>query len=224
MATNSADIRPFSFDRTFSAAERSQALSGDNLRVRLADAEAELADLRRRAADQEAELARVRKEAFEAGIAAERVNREEDLRSLTGSLLDQLTRMDDAIGEATDRIGARAATVAQVAAEVIAGRALERDPAGTIDEAVGRALQQAARGEELRIHVHPSMAEVIEERIAERQSRERRRLNLVVVPDDKLQPQDARVDWDQGELVLSAETRAAAVRQEFETIFAAGAA
>lgn len=217
-----SDVRPFAFDRTFAAPERTSPLRVEDVRQKLYDTELELAELKRRIADQDEELARVRREAFEAGAATERANREEDLRTLTGSLLDQLTRVDEAIGEAADRIGARAATVAQVAAEVIAGRAIERDPAGTIDEAIGRALQQAGRGEELRIHVHPSMAEQIESRIETRQSRDRRRLNLVVVPDSKLQPQDARIDWEQGELLLSSETRAAAVRKEFETIFASG--
>ncbi|MBZ6379210.1 hypothetical protein B5C34_08925 [Pacificimonas flava] len=216
----SSSVRKFEFDRIFSPAANTPASTAD-LHLKLAESEAELTRLKREMQDHQKELERVRAEAFEAGAAQERAKREEDMRLLARSVLDQLCHLDDALDSATVRLEGQAATIARTAAEVIAGRALNDSPAETIDEAIGRALTQAARGDELRIFVNPAMAGEVEALVTERQRRDRRRLNLVVVPDSELARHDARIDWGQGELILSAETRADAVRREFEALFPA---
>ena len=215
-------VRPFSFERVFSETKDAESQGGGDLHMRLAALESENARLRREADDVGKEIARARAEGFDVGQAEEKARRDEDLRQLTRSLVEQIERIDRAVDEAAERLGGRAAAVARTAAEIIAGRALVDDPTRTIDDAIGRALKEAARGEELHIHVHPDLAPDIETCVQDRQDRERRRLRLVVVPDADLGPHDSRISWAQGEIVLSRETRAAAVRLEFEKLFGEG--
>ena len=78
----------------------------------------------------------------------------------------------------------------------------------------GRVLTQVARGQELRVRVHPDLAERMEAVIAERQSRDRRRLSLTVIADDALAVGDALIAWEQGGLTLDAAARRAAILTE----------
>jgi flagellar assembly protein FliH len=106
---------------------------------------------------------------------------------------------------------------------MIAGRAIDAAPVETIDAAIGRALSQVARGTELEIRVHPDLIEAIEARIADRQSRDRRKLNLNVVGDVTITVGDAMIGWEQGGLALDATARRQAVLDELETLLPSGA-
>ncbi len=87
-----------------------------------------------------------------------------------------------------------------------------------VDEAIGRALAQVARGQEIDVKVHPDLVEDIEARIAERQSRDRRRLALVVSGDASLAPGDAVLRWDRGGVIVDAQSRRQAVLDELAPI------
>ena len=75
-------------------------------------------------------------------------------------------------------------------------------------------LQQVARGTELQVRVHPDLVEAVEQRIAQRQAADRRKLHVGVVPDATLAPGDALIDWEQGGLLLEKAARRAAVESE----------
>ena len=79
-------------------------------------------------------------------------------------------------------------------------------------------LGQVARGTELQVRVHPDLLDDIEARIADRQSRDRRKLNLTVVPDETIALGDARIGWEEGGLALDASARRRAVAEELETL------
>lgn len=113
-----------------------------------------------------------------------------------------------------------AASVAMTAAEVMAGRALDLAPAQAIDDAIGRVLLQIARGQEVVIRVHPDMVGDVEARIADRQSRDRRKLALLVVADPAVAIGDAQMFWDTGGLELDAEARRQAVVAEVAPLLA----
>ncbi|RYY35427.1 MAG: flagellar assembly protein H, partial [Sphingomonadales bacterium] len=98
-----------------------------------------------------------------------------------------------------------------------AGEASSGWPA--IDDAIGRALSQVARGTELVVRIHPDMADQIEERIATRQANDRRRLNLHVTQDPSLANGDARIEWDEGGLTLDRAMREEAVLRELNNLF-----
>jgi flagellar assembly protein FliH len=101
---------------------------------------------------------------------------------------------------------------------VLAARALVEMPAAAIDEAIGRALRQVARGQEIAVAVAPELVGEVERLIAVRQGGDRRHLALTVVADAALPPGDAHVHWDQGGMVLDAAARAEAVRAALDGV------
>ncbi|WP_188054518.1 FliH/SctL family protein [Sphingosinithalassobacter sp. CS137] len=211
----SLHVQRFAFDRVFTAAMPESEAPRSDLTLELAALRKELAVLR---ADHEGALAMARADGFEAGLTHARTERDTALLSAVDSLQAGIEALDGQFAETAERLTGEATDVALAAAELLAGRALEAAPAAAIDGAIGRVLEQVARGTELLIRVHPDLVSEIEARIADRQSKDRRRLNLAVVPDPALVPGDAHIVWEQGGLVLDAAARRAEIAAELETL------
>jgi flagellar assembly protein FliH len=210
------NVERFAFDRIFStpASESATVPSGDML-LEISALRAELALLR---SDVNAQIALARAEGFEAGLAQARAERDVALLSAVDALHAGIESLDERFEDVSRRVTGEAAEIALAAADMIAGRAIDAAPVETIDAAIGRALSQVARGTELEIRVHPDLIEAIEARIADRQSRDRRKLNLNVVGDVTITVGDAMIGWEQGGLALDATARRQAVLDELETL------
>jgi len=203
-------IRPFGFDEIFEVAvPLPQEGDGDDLRLRLAVLEAELALLR---TDAQAELARTRAEAFAAGLAQAQGEQQVALLAAVDALHAAVEGVEDQMAAIAADAAQEAGVVAHAAAELLAGHALAAAPATAVDAAIGRALRQVARGQEVQVVVHPDLVDAVEDLIATRQAADRRRLHLSALGDPQLAPGDAHVRWDTGGIVLDAAARAAAVR------------
>jgi len=210
------NVERFAFDRIFStpASESATIPTGDML-LEISALRAELALLK---SDVGAQLSLARAEGFEAGIAQARAERDVALLSAVDALHAGIEALDERFEEVSTRVTGEAAEIALAAADMIAGRALDAAPAEAIDAAIGRALGQVARGTELEIRINPELIEAIETRIAERQAKDRRKLNLTVVGDVTIAIGDALIGWEQGGLSLDASARRAAVMEELETL------
>lgn len=210
------NVERFAFDRIFStpASESATVASGD-MPLEISALRAELALLR---SDVDAQLALARAQGFEAGLAQARAERDVALLSAVDALHAGIESLDERFEDVSRRVTGEAAEIALAAADMIAGRAIHAAPVETIDAAIGRALSQVARGTELEIRVHPDLIEAIEARIADRQSKDRRKLNLTVVGDVTITVGDAMIGWEQGGLVLDAIARRQAVLDELETL------
>ncbi|KRC79187.1 FliH/SctL family protein [Sphingomonas sp. Root241] len=210
------NVERFAFDRIFStpASESATIPSGDML-LEISALRAELALLR---SDVNAQIALARAEGFEAGLAQARAERDVALLSAVDALHAGIESLDERFEDVSRRVTGEAAEIALAAADMIAGRAIDAAPAEAIDAAIGRALSQVARGTELEIRVHPDLIEAIEARIADRQSQDRRKLNLNVVGDVTVAIGDALIGWEQGGLALDANARRQAVLDELETL------
>ncbi|MHA6721103.1 FliH/SctL family protein [Sphingomonas sp. RS6] len=211
----SANIERFAFDRIFAAPPVEKKLVDEDALMELAALRAEVALLR---ADHEAAIAQARAEGFDAGLAQARAEREVALLSAVDALHAGIEVIDAQFTEITGRVTGEAAEVALAAADLIAGRAIERAPGDAIDAAIGRVLGQVARGTELQVRVHPDLVEDIDARIADRQANDRRKLNLSVVGDATLALGDALINWDEGGLALNAQSRRDAVAAELESL------
>lgn len=210
-------ILPFAFDRTFPGSDREPARK---LR-RKSDATAlatELDALQEQIAGMEQlhreELARARSEAFSAGFDHARAEREEAILAAIDAAQASLESIALQHEEIRAEVVADASQVALAAAETLAGWAIEREPGRTVDEAIGRALLQVARGDEIEVRVHPDLVEDIERRIADRQASERRQLFLSVTADPAISPGDAALTWERGGVLVDAASRRQAVVDE----------
>ncbi|WP_448661375.1 FliH/SctL family protein [Sphingomonas sp. CJ20] len=206
-------VQRFAFDRIFSAPGADIPRAEEVLEV--GALRAEIAALK---AEHGSQLALARAQGFEAGLAQARAERDVALLSAVDALQAGIEMLDERFGEVTDRVTGDAAQIALAAADVIAGRALQTAPDDAIDQAIGRVLGQVARGTELEIRVHPDLIDAIEARIADRQSRDRRKLSLAVVGDVTLAPGDAMIGWEQGGLSLDAAARREAIAAELESL------
>lgn len=210
------NVERFAFDRIFVApGTGSDKTMAEDSSLEVVALRAEIALLK---SDFEAQLALARAEGFEAGLQQARGERDVALLSAVDALHAGIESLDERFAEVSERVTGEAAEIAVVAADMIAGRALKSAPADTIDEAISRALGQVARGTEIEVRVHPDLIEAIETKIAERQSTDRRKLNLFVIGDVTLAPGDARIGWDQGGLALDAQARREAILSELETL------
>jgi flagellar assembly protein FliH len=212
-------IKPFAFDRIFAMPNNEPPLAADDLRLQIASLEAEAALMR---ADHEALLAKARMDGFQAGLTQARAEQGAALLAAVDALQSSLELTDGRVEEITTRVSEDAAQVALAAAETLAGRAMTQTPAVAIDEAIGRALRQVARGQEILVRVHPSLVEEVERMIGVRQSGDRRRLSIQIIADERLMLADAHIEWDQGGLTLDAAERAAMVHAELETLLHGG--
>ncbi|WP_033921519.1 FliH/SctL family protein [Sphingomonas sp. 37zxx] len=201
--------KPFAFDRIFSTAKVEEADAVEALAVMRAERDLLQSQL-------ETGLVVARAEGFEAGLAQARSETAVALLAAADALHVSLEAVEEEFAAIEQRLSTVAADVAMAAAEGLAARALEADPARPIDEAIGRVLLQVARGQELRVHVHPDLLEKMEALIAERQSRDRRRLSLTLFADAALPVGDALISWEQGGLALDAAARRAAILAELD--------
>jgi flagellar assembly protein FliH len=131
-----------------------------------------------------------------------------------GAMLASLDALHGALEEIDARLFDQVRTITQdavetalAAAELLAGHAVSAAPTRALDEALGRVLEQVARGTPLDIHVHPSLVERMNACLAVRTGRERRTLTLSVVPDDSIAPSDGLIAWPSGGAVLKAAAR-----------------
>lgn len=200
-------ITPFAFDRIFTAAQPASRDTAAELAA--LNAELDLFKLRF-----DGDIAIARAEGFEAGLAQAREEIATALLAATDALHASIEAVESEFAAIEQRLSGVAADVAMAAAEGLAGHAIAADPTRAIDEAIGRVLTQVARGQELRVRVHPDLVERMETVIAERQSRDRRRLSLIVVPDAAQAVGDALITWDQGGLALDASARREAILAE----------
>lgn len=209
--------RPFAFDRTFSLPVREPARQYRR-QTDAADLAQEAEALRSKIAMLEQshaeELARARTEAFEAGRHHALADREAAILSSIDAMQASMEEIAEQYSQMRAEIAGDASELALAAAEAIAGHAIEHAPGGAVDEAIGRALSQVARGQEIEVKVHPDMVDEIEARIAQRQSCDRRKLALVVSADSALSPGDAVLSWERGGVFVDAASRRQAVLDE----------
>tara|TARA_B100000678_G_scaffold111637_1_gene93362 strand:+ start:1650 stop:2348 length:699 start_codon:yes stop_codon:yes gene_type:complete len=216
-------VRPFGFDRTFTLPQR-EPVRQYRRKTDAADLAHEVdalhAKIARLEQSHQEELARTRSEAFEAGCNHVRHEREAAILSALDALQASLDEVAEQSAEIRVQAEADAIHVALAAAEALAGHAIAQEPGGAVDDAIGRALSQVARGQEIEVRVHPDLVEDIETRIAQRQSQDRRRLGLLVHADDTLTPGDAVLNWDRGGVLVDAQARRQAVLDELAPLLA----
>lgn len=212
--------RPFTFDRIFPIAEAEVPQTAADMALRIATLHAELEAVR---AGNVAAIALARAEGFEAGLTSARADRDTALLSAIDALQASMEDMDAVQADALARLGREAALTAVAAADIMAAKALELAPVEAIDDAIGRVLLQIARGQEVIIRVHPDLVSDVETRVAERQGKDRRKLNLLVAADPALAMGDARLIWDTGGLELDADARRSAVLAEIAPLIAVSA-
>ncbi len=210
-------IRRFDFDQVFDAG--SMPL-GDadmaTLRRRVSELEADLAS-----GDRDAAIDAARTAGFEAGLAQANAERQAALLAATDALHAAVEEVHTQLDRIADETAVSAAEVARLAAGMIAARMIDQAPATAIDEAIGRVLRQVARGQEIQVVVHPSLAGELERLVAVRQSGDRRRLGITVRGDPACAFPDAHIHWDQGGMILDAAERTAAVEAALAPVFAA---
>ena len=200
-------IRPFDFDQVFDAGGTSFG-DGDvaTLRQRVIELEADLAS-----DDRDAAIDAARAAGFEAGLAQTNGERQAALLAAADALHAAVEEVETQLERIADEAAVNAADVARLAAGMIAARLIDQAPATAIDEAIGRALRQVARGQEIQVTVHPALAGELERLVAVRQSGDRRRLGISVRADPACGFGDAHIHWDQGGMILDTAARTAAV-------------
>ncbi|MEN3953262.1 FliH/SctL family protein [Iodidimonas sp. SYSU 1G8] len=211
-------IEQFDFGRVFTGLpELPGAPDGcdRDLTRQLLDLQSELERLR---SDHRAELAVVRAEAFQAGL--DQARRETEMATLQAvdavqAELEQMAGAQEAVTAALTR---DAAELALVAADVLAGWALDVRPAEAIEQAVSRIIGREARGRRIEIRVHPDLVAPIRERLAAEPADGAEQTRLVVLADAALSRGDARVSWDLGGLVLDAAARRDAILAELAPV------
>lgn len=212
-------IKPFGFDRVFrfgaAPEEGPVSVPVDELHAQIAALQERIEQMRR---NEEEALLKARAEGVAQGLAQARGERGEALLSATDALHAALDDLSGRWAQDSDRITHEAAEVALCAAEMIAGHAIRQEPARAIDEALGRALRQVARGTALLVRVHPDSLEDVERLVAERRAGERRALSITIVADDEIAPNDAHVGWADGGLIVDAAARRAAVARELGSL------
>lgn len=208
-------IKPFGFDRVFrfgsAPEEEPHPVAVGELQAQIAALQERIEEMRR---NEEAALHKARADGIAQGLAQARGERAEATLSATDALHAALDDLSGRWSEESDRIAQEAAEVALSAAEMIAGHAIRQEPARAIDEALGRALRQVARGTALLIRVHPDALEDAERLVAERRAGERRALDITIAADEGIAPNDAHIGWAEGGLIVDSAARRAAVLRE----------
>ena len=208
-------IQPFSFDRVFRSSQREPVEVAEVAATRMREEIAALeARVERMAQDHAAELSRARTDGFEAGLVQARSERDEAVLAATDALHAALEEARRDFDRVSEDIARDAAVVAYQAANMLAGHAVDHDPVRAIDEALERALDQVSRGTGLVIRINPAIREDMEKRVALRQAREQRRIDMMLVEDDAIPLGDAQITWTEGGLVVDAMARRAAVLAE----------
>jgi flagellar assembly protein FliH len=208
-------VRPFAFDRVFSAGAEA-ARDAAQLATRVAALELQLSQ---QAQEREAQITRARAEGYQEALEQVRGERELAVLSAADALHAALEALDGRWREIESVAARQAAELALDAADYLAGQALARDPGTAVDAAIGRALRQVRRGQPILVRVHPDLVPDIERLVAERQLQDRRRLELAVVGDPALPLGDAQLCWDEGSLALDVAARRAALVRELDSLY-----
>lgn len=209
-------IKPFAFDRDFAlATARRDGLGALDLEMEVESLQAEIERMK---LDHAAELALARTDGFEAGLAHSRSDLDVAVLAAVDAMHASLENIDEQVASLTRDANRQATQVALAAADLMAARAIAHAPEAAIGAALGRVLEQVGRGPRLQIRVNASLVERMEQLIAERTSRERRRMTLTVIADDALPVGDAFIFWDEGGLALDAAARRAAVVEELGSL------
>ena len=165
------------------------------------------------AVDEQAEaVATARADGFAAGLAQARAEIAQALLTTETAIAKEVAGLNDRFLETERRMAIVATEVALAAGSVLAATALDADPTGAIDQAIGRVLAQTGYREALRVHVAPSLLPAVEALIASRASLEQRSFDATVHADPLLRPGDVNILWDRGGLALDADARMLAVR------------
>jgi flagellar assembly protein FliH len=215
-------IKPFGFDRVFhfgfaQEEEGPAPPPTEELHAQIIALQERIEQMRQ---DQEMAVLTARSEGLAEGLAQARGERAEAMLSATDALHAAFDDLGGQWAQATDRITREAAEVALCAAEMIAGHAIRQEPGRAIDEALGRALKQVARGTALLVRVHPDNLEDVERLVAGRRAGERRALSITIVQDAEIAPNDAHIGWAEGGLIVDAAARRAAVVRELGGLIA----
>lgn len=208
-------VRPFAFDRVFTAAAN-DAADPAAMAIRLEALEAELGELR---ASLEAQVMRARAEGYQQALEQVRGERELAFLSAADAIHAALEALDARLDAEELALARSGAELALDAADYLAGRALAQEPAAAVDAAIGRALRQVRRGQPIRVRVHPDLVDPVETLVADRQSRDRRKLDVIVIGDAELVPGDARLSWDDGGTRLDAAARRALIAAELDALY-----
>lgn len=216
-------IKPFGFDRVFRFGSMPEVepvpLRTDETCAQIAALQGRIEQMRQ---DQEMAVLEARSEGVAQGLAQARGERAEAMLAATDALHAALDDLSGQWVEINERVMREAAEATLCAAELIAGRALKQQPGRAIDEALGRALKQVARGTALLIRVHPDSLEDVEQLVAERRAGERRVLDISIVEDADIAPHDAHIGWAEGGLIVDAAARRAAVARELAGLIVDG--
>ena len=209
-------IKKFGFDRVFNVP------GGEPPDVDAPDQNEQIEDLQARIDLMEeahrAELFRARADGFEAGLGQARREREAAVLSAVDAIHAAIEQVDAYLAEVTDSITRDAAEIALAAAHVLAGHAIAHSPARAIDEALGRVLQQVARGTQLTVRVHPGLLPDVQRMIADRQAHDRRKLSIATLADETTPEGDALIFWDEGGLAVDMSARNEAVLAELGSL------
>lgn len=206
------EIKRFGYGRAFPVRNREIETSlADDLVSQNAALLGELEALR--GASEEA-TRRARQAGFAEGVAIGREEAGGALLAAVDALHGALEEIDTRLQDQVRTITQDSVEVALAAAEMLAGHAVATSPARAVDEALGRVLEQVARGTPIEIHVHPSLVERMEACLQVRTSRERRALSLTVIADERIAPSDGRIVWPSGGAVLNTAARRAALISE----------
>lgn len=208
-------VRPFAFDRVFTVATP-EAVNVEALRLQVEQLQHDLASQK---LEIEAQLMRARAEGFQAALDQVRGERQAALLAATDAIHAAIEALDARFHEAELKVARAGGEIALAAADYLAARALELEPAVAIDAAIGRALRQVRRGQPITIRVHPDLVADMETLVADRQAQDRRRLALTVIGDEGLPVGDARLAWDDGGLALDAGARRELVARELDELY-----
>lgn len=206
------EIKPFGFSRSFEIAHPQVAVElGEDLLSEITTLRATIVQMRARHGEA---LLEARREGFEVGRTHASGEQSGALLAATDALHAALDNMEQRVSDHIRNIHRDAVDLALAAGEMLAGHAIDFAPGRAVDEALDRALEQVDRGTGLVIRVHPRLADVMEERLATRISRERRKLNLTLMPDETILPGDGQISWKEGALGVEAAARREALMAE----------
>lgn len=212
------EIKRFSYGRSFPVRNQEvETAPTEDLAVQVTALREELEALR--LANEEA-VHRARQAGFTEGVAIGREEAGGALLAAVDALHGALEEMDGRLLEQIRTITQDSVEVALSAAELLAGHALALSPVRAVDEALGRVLEQVARGTPIEVHVHPSLVERMEACLKARAGRERRALALSVIPDASIAPSDGLIAWPSGGALVDATARRAALSSELAPFLA----
>lgn len=173
--------------------------------------------LRKLVGDLQSELARVRNEketlvalAHQEGL---RLGLEQARSEIQASLLAAADCVNDALENIGEQITSRFETVVRdsaglafVVGEHLAAQVLSSEPLSVIEGALNAVLAEMHKLTDLEIEVHPSLVAPLEHALKSN-SAANRKLNLMIYPDERLQPGDAQISWGEGGLKIEAAAR-----------------